>query len=106
MAKYLIEATYSGDGLKGLQRDKASGRKEAVTRAVESLGGKVDAFYLALGDRDVLVIVDLPDLVSVTALSVGVSATGLVRSKTTPLLTVEEGDRALSKGFEYRAPKA
>jgi uncharacterized protein with GYD domain len=106
MAKYLVEATYSGDGLKGLQRDKGSGRKQAVTAAVESLGGKVDALYFALGERDVLVIVDLPDVASVAALSVGVSATGLVRTRTTPLLTVEEADRALAKAFEYRAPKA
>jgi hypothetical protein len=35
-----------------------------------------------------------------------VSATGLVRTKTTALLTVEETDRALAKKVSYRAPGA
>src|SRR5262249_43560231 len=100
MPKFLLEATYSADGLKGLQRDKASGRKQAVTKAVEGLGGKVEAFYYALGERDVILILDLPDTITGAALAVNVSATGLVRTKTTPLLTVEEADQALSKGVE------
>jgi uncharacterized protein with GYD domain len=104
MPKYLVEATYSAEGLKGLQRDKASGRKQAVTQAVESLGGKIDAIYFALGERDVIVIVDMPDIISGTALAVSASASGLVRTRTTPLLTVEEADRALSKAVEFRAP--
>jgi hypothetical protein len=29
MPKYLIEASYTAEGLRGLQKDKASGRKQA-----------------------------------------------------------------------------
>jgi len=104
MPKYLVQAAYTAEGLKGLLKDKASGRKQAVTHAVESLGGKLDAIYYALGDHDVLLIVDVPDLVSGAALGLRVSATGLVRTKTTALLTTEEADRALSKTVEYRSP--
>ena len=32
MAKFLITASYSTEGLKGLQKDKASGRRDAVRR--------------------------------------------------------------------------
>jgi uncharacterized protein with GYD domain len=106
MAKYLVEAAYSAEGLKGLQKDKASGRRQAVTNAVEGLGGKVDAMYFALGEHDVLLIVDMPDVVSGAALGLRVSATGLVRTKTTSLLTIEEADRALAKTVDYRAPGA
>ncbi len=60
--------------------------------------------YFALGDQDVMVIVDLPDAVSVTALALGVSASGLVRTKTTALLTVEETDKALGKKLDYSPP--
>ncbi len=42
MPKYLVEASYSADGLKGLQKDKAAGRKAAVAKAAESLGGKLE----------------------------------------------------------------
>jgi uncharacterized protein with GYD domain len=62
---------------------------------VEGLGGKVEAFYYALGDHDVITIVDLPNAVSASALALSASATGLVRTKTTAMLTVEETDQAL-----------
>jgi len=106
MAKYLIEASYTAEGLQGLQKDRASGRKQAVTELVESLGGKVESMYFALGERDVVIIAELPDVVTVATLSLGVSATGLVRTKTTALLSVEETDRALAKKYNYRGPGA
>jgi uncharacterized protein with GYD domain len=102
MAKYLVEASYSVDGLKGLQKDKAAGRKAAVAKAAESLGGKLEAFYYALGDKDVIAILDLPNTVSATALALSASGTGLVRTKTTALLTVEETDQALGKKVDFR----
>ncbi len=61
MPKYLISASYTAEGLRGLQRDKASGRRRAVATAVEGVGGKVECFYNALGPDDAYVIVDLPD---------------------------------------------
>jgi uncharacterized protein with GYD domain len=106
MPKFLVEATYSAEGLRGLQKDKASGRKEAVTRAVEGLGGKVEAFYYSLGEYDVLLLLDMPDLITGTALALAVSAAGSARTKTIPLLTVEEVDRAVSKNVDYRPPRA
>jgi uncharacterized protein with GYD domain len=104
MAKYMIEASYSADGLKGLEKDKATGRRTAVEKAVKSLGGKLEAYYFALGEYDVVTIVEVPDLVSVTALAMHVSDTGLVRTKTTSLLTVEEADRAVQMKVDYRGP--
>ncbi len=106
MPKFLIEASYTAEGLRGLQKDKASGRKQAVTKLVESLEGKVEGLYFALGEHDVVIIADLPDTVSAAALSLGASATGLVRTKSTALLTVEETDRALTKKITYRGPGA
>jgi uncharacterized protein with GYD domain len=104
MPKFLISASYSPEGLKGLQKDKASGRRQAVNAAVEGLGGKIEGFYYALGEYDAFVIVDLPDNVAATALGVAVSAAGLARTRTTALLTVEETDRALEKTTNYRPP--
>jgi uncharacterized protein with GYD domain len=104
MAKYLIQASYTAEGLKGLQKDKASGRRTAVASAAESLGGKLESIYYCFGQDDVIAIFDLPDNVAVSALSLTVSASGMVRTRTTPLLTVEEVDKALAKNPNYRAP--
>jgi uncharacterized protein with GYD domain len=106
MPKYLIEASYTAEGLRGLQKDKASGRKAAVSKAAETLGGKLEAHYFSLGEYDTFVILDLPDNVSATALSLAISATGLVRTRTVVLLTVEETDKALQKSVAYRGPGA
>jgi uncharacterized protein with GYD domain len=104
MAKFMIEASYSAEGLKGLHKDKSAGRKAAVAKAAEALGGKLEAYYFALGEHDVVTILDLPDTVSATALALAASGSGLVRTKTTVLLTVEETDKALQKKVGYRAP--
>jgi uncharacterized protein with GYD domain len=104
MPKYLIEASYTADGLKGLQKDKASGRKAAVTKALEAVGGKLDHMYFCLGDNDVVAVIDVPDLSTATALAVSISASGLVRTKTIPMMTVDEMDSALAKTVSYAPP--
>lgn len=104
MPKYLISASYSAEGLSGLQKDKASGRRQALIAAVEGAGGKLESVYFALGQDDVYAIVDMPDNASVAALGIAASATGLVRTRTTALLTVEEVDQALAKSVNYRRP--
>jgi uncharacterized protein with GYD domain len=104
MAKFLIHASYSPEGLKGLIKDKASGRKAAVSKMLESLGGKLESFYYTFGDHDAIVIADVPDNVSAAAISIVVSSSGLAHTKTTPLLTIEETDKALGKAVKYQAP--
>jgi len=106
MPKFLVEANYTAEGFKGLVKDKASGRKAALTQAVKKLGGKLDAMYFCLGENDVIVIADVPDHITAAALGLAASASGLVRTKTTALLTVAEADEALSKTVSYRAPGA
>ena len=104
MPKYLIQASYTADGLKGLQKDKASGRRQAVLNALEPLRGKLESFNFAFGDDDVVAVIEMPDNVNAAAMSLAIAASGLVRLKTTPLLTVEEVDQALAKSVNYRAP--
>jgi hypothetical protein len=61
MPKYLFQATYTAEGIKGLEKDKAAGRKAALSKAVESLRGKLEALYWAFGEHDWVLIADLPD---------------------------------------------
>src|ERR1700676_2562609 len=104
MPMYMIEASYSAEGLKGLMKDKASGRIQAVTEALAGFGGKVHSAFFTFGKHDVIVIAEIPDNMTAAGLSVAVSATGLVRTTTPPLLTVEETDRALQTAVKYRGP--
>jgi uncharacterized protein with GYD domain len=104
MAKYLLEASYSAEGLKGLQKDGGSARREAAAGSISSVGGHLDSIYFAFGDHDVIAIFDAPDNGTAAALAIAVSSTGLIRTKVTPLLTVEEVDQAVKKNVKYRPP--
>ena len=104
MPKYLVQASYTAEGIQGLLKDTASGRKAAVQSAVKALGGKVEAFYYAFGKDDAVIILDLPDNVTAAAVGLTTSASGAVRTRTTPLLTVEEVDQALKVQMKYRPP--
>ena len=104
MPRYLYQASYTAEGLKGLLKEGGSSRREAVAQAIESVGGTLEAFYYAFGDTDVFCIADLPDNVSATALSLIVNAPGTVRAKTAVLITPEEMDEAVKKSVDYRPP--
>ena len=104
MPKFLIMASYTAEGIKGLQKDKASGREKAVAAACKALGGKLDSFHYALGDTDLFGVVDLPSAVQVASLCVAVGASGMVRTRTVPLLTVAEMDKALGEDSKYHPP--
>jgi uncharacterized protein with GYD domain len=106
MPKFLVKGNYTVEGMKGLKKDKASGREKAVAAACKALGGKLDAIYYALGDDDVFVVVDLPSHEHMASLGVAVGASGMVSTHTVPLLTVAEMDKALGEETKYRAPGA
>jgi uncharacterized protein with GYD domain len=104
MPKYLFQASYTVDGVKGLLKEGGTNRRAAVEQVARSMGGKVEAFYYAFGDDDVIVIVDLPDDASATAVSLIVGASGAVSIKTTVLMTPETVDEATKKSVDYRPP--
>ena len=104
MPKYLVNASYTDAGLKGLLRDGGSKRREVVAQLVKGLGGKLEAFYYAFGDDDIFAIMDLPDNVSATATSLVINAAGAAKMKITVLLTPEEVDQATKTSVDYSPP--
>ena len=104
MPKYLVQASYTADGVKGLQKDGAASRVKMASQVAETLGGKCDGFYWAFGQQDVVAIFDLPAAVDAAALAFAVSSSGAIRTTTTPLLTAAETDAVLKKSVGFRAP--
>jgi uncharacterized protein with GYD domain len=102
--KYLVNASYTEAGLKGLLKDGGSKRREAVAQLVKGLGGTLEAFYYAFGDDDIFAIMDLPDNVSATASSLVINAAGAAKMKITVLLTPEEVDQATKTSVDYSPP--
>ncbi|MEU3301885.1 MULTISPECIES: GYD domain-containing protein [unclassified Streptomyces] len=106
MPKYLIQASYSAEGTKGLLTEGGTGRREAVVRTLASCGGTLEWMYFAFGDDDLYIVADMPDDVSMAATSIAVRATGAIRSRAVPLLSPEDIDAATRKAVDFRAPGA
>jgi uncharacterized protein with GYD domain len=106
MPKYLIQASYTAEGAKGLLKEGGTGRRAAVDEVVAGLGGTVEALYFAYGEHDLVTIIDFPDTISMAAASMMVKSTGALHTKATPLLTPTEIDEATRKPVPFRPPKA
>ena len=104
MPRFLFEASYTVEGLKGLRRQGGSGRREAVAKAAQSLGGRLEHFYFAFGDHDAFAVADLPDNGRAAAFALAVSESGGANVRTVVLLTPEEVDAAAKHSVEYRPP--
>ena len=82
-------------------------RVEAVRPVVEKLGGKLEHGWLAFGEYDAVVVVEMPENADAAAFAMAIAAGGAMKTiKTTPLLSVEEGIEAMRKaqGAGYRRP--
>jgi uncharacterized protein with GYD domain len=106
MPKYLLEVTYTLDGVQGVVAKGGSARKSAAAAAAKSAGGKLDSLYFAFGGTDVYAVADLPNNEAAAALALTVSAAGGARVRTVVLLTPEEIDSATSQNVKYKPPGA
>jgi uncharacterized protein with GYD domain len=104
MAKYLFRANYVGKGVEGLLKEGGTSRRDAVAKAISAAGGKLESFFYAFGNTDVLGVIDMPDVTSAVALSLTINATGVVNLSLTPLILPEEVDAASKKRLGYRPP--
>ncbi len=106
MPKFLIQASYTTEGVKGLKAGGGTSRRDAIERSAKSVGGTLEAMYFAFGETDVVCIADFPDNAAAAALALAVGSSGAVDLRTTPLLTPEEIDKAVRLQVEYQPPKS
>ena len=104
MPKYLFEAKYTAEGVRGLKEAGASSRAKAVNDMATGLGGSLESFYFAFGDVDAYVVVDLPDDEAAASAAFTVGASPLTKLKTVKLLTLEEADAAIARSVSYQPP--
>jgi uncharacterized protein with GYD domain len=104
MPKYLLEASYTSDGVKGLVAGGGSARRDAVATAISGVGGTLEALYFAFGETDVYLIAEFPDNAAAAAVALTVSASGAVNVRTVVLLEPQEIDAAVGRSVDYRPP--
>src|SRR3970282_2453443 len=106
MAYFLLQGAYTTESWKSLINNPEN-RLKLVSPVVEKMGGKIESAFFSFGEYDVFVILNMPDNVSAAAFSLAVAAAGTYKSsKTTPLLTMEEGIESMKKAGQsgYRPP--
>ena len=81
-----------------------SARRAVIEKACADVGGKLETFYYAFGETNVVTIMDLPDNVTAAGVALLVAASGKVDIKTTVLLTPQEVDAAVKVTGDYRPP--
>ena len=104
MPKFLLQASYTAQGLKGLMKGGGSQRRKAVQELMAGVGGNLEALYFAFGTDDVVAIVEAPDNAACAAACIAAGASGMVQPRTTVLLTPEEVDEATQKSVSYTPP--
>jgi uncharacterized protein with GYD domain len=98
MPLYMYQCAYTPESW-AAQLKNPQNRVESVGRALcEAAGGKFVGGWLCFGEYDLVLIADVPDMESMTAIALAVAAGGAVKaSKTTTLMTGAQGIEALKK---------
>lgn len=104
MPKYLVQGSYTDEGLKGLRNEGGSQRRAMVAQLAEEMGGRLETFYFAFGSDDFVIILDLPSNIDMAATAIVAQASGSVKSRVTVLMTPEEVDHAVQKKVHFRPP--
>lgn len=107
MPKYMISASYSPEGIKGVMAKGGTARADAISKLAAGVGGYVESFYFAFGGDDVYVVVDAPSHEAMAAIAGTVTSTGVLSNyRTTVLLTPSQIDDAAEMTVDYRPPGA
>ncbi|WP_233601054.1 MULTISPECIES: GYD domain-containing protein [Micromonospora] len=104
MPTFLLQSTYTAEGLKGLIQDGGTRRAEVVRALVENAGGQLSSLHFAFADRDTYVLCDLPDHRAAAALAIAIGAARGLRVQVTPLLSPAEVDEAARMPIGYTPP--
>ena len=76
MPKYLFQANYTAEGLRGLLKEGGSSRRQVFDDIATEQGGTLESFYYAFGGTDLYLTFELPDTATASAVSLSIGAGG------------------------------
>jgi uncharacterized protein with GYD domain len=98
MALFLYQVAYTAESW-AAQLKNPQNRVEAVGRAsCEAVGGKFVGGWYCFGEYDAMLVVDVPDNESMSAIALAIAAGGAIKaSKTTVLMSGAQAVAAMTK---------
>ena len=95
MAKYISLVQYKAKGIENIK--ESPNRLDAVKQLCESMGAKVEGFYLTMGRYDIVMITEAPDLETVAKILLTVASSGNVGTETLPAFPEDEYRKIISE---------
>ena len=106
MARYLLQVGIKPEAYVPMMQNPQD-RGEAVRPVFEAFGGSLEEYYFAIGENTVFVLCELPDSVSLEAITMAVLAGGAITSiRATGILTAQETVDVMKKAGDvvYKPP--
>lgn len=102
--KFLILASYSAEGAKGVLTSGSGTKRRQMTEAmINGMGGKMESYYY-ISNCDAYVICELPDAAAAAAIALAIKASGMGSINATLLMEAEEVDKAAKMTVKYITP--
>ena len=92
MATFFMFGKYSSEALKEMSAE----RTDKAVSLIKKFGGEVNSMYALLGERDLVLIVDFPELEQAIKASVALTKTTGVSFSSSPAVPVEEFDKMIA----------
>ena len=88
MPKYISLVKYTQKGIEGIKESPS--RLDGFKKLCESVGAKLEGFYLTMGRYDLMVIVDAPDSEAIAKIALTTASHGAISTETLQAFTEEE----------------
>jgi uncharacterized protein with GYD domain len=95
MAKYISLVKYTAKGIENIK--ESPNRLDAVKQLCESMGAKVEGFYLTMGQYDIVYIMEAPDPETAAKILLTITSSGNVSTETLPAFPEDEYRKIISE---------
>jgi uncharacterized protein with GYD domain len=95
MPTYISLVRWTENGIKNVKESPS--RLEAAKQAYEAMGGEIKAFYMVMGQYDMVVVGEVPDDVTASKLALTIGSKGSIRTETFRAYTEDEYKKIISE---------
>ena len=89
MATYFMFGSYTSEAIKSISAD----RTEKAGNIIKSLGGQLKSAYALMGEKDLVLIIDFPDIRGAVKTSIALNKLTGIAFSSSPAIPVEEFDK-------------
>jgi uncharacterized protein with GYD domain len=95
MAKYISLVKYTAKGIENVK--ESPNRLDAFKQLCESMGARMEGFYLTMGQYDIILIVDAPNPETAAKIVLTTTSGGAVSSETLAAFSEDEYRKIVSE---------